>query len=115
MRTLTALILSVALACAAPFATASTAAGARTVEGGVNGLVCSFCVQGINKQLRKFPATQDVLVSLEHGLVAVQVAAGKSLGDEQIRKALVDAGYTVTSIQRTTTPLAELRVRLAKK
>ena len=34
---------------------------AATIEMNVNGLVCAFCAQGIEKQLRKFPATPEVL------------------------------------------------------
>ena len=35
---------------------ASASARAATIEMAVNGLVCAFCAQGIEKQLRKFPA-----------------------------------------------------------
>jgi periplasmic mercuric ion binding protein len=42
---------------------------AKTIEMTVNGLVCGFCAQGIEKTLRKNAATEDVVVSLEHRLV----------------------------------------------
>ena len=50
---------------------AAASAGAATIEMSVNGLVCAFCAQGIEKKLRKLPATADVVVSLERRLVAV--------------------------------------------
>jgi len=50
---------------------ASAVASADTIEMKVYGLVCAFCAQGIEKTLRKNPATEDVVVSLEHQLVAV--------------------------------------------
>ena len=50
---------------------------AETIEMTVNGLVCGFCAQGIEKRLRKFPATADVLVSLEQRLVAVGLPRGR--------------------------------------
>lgn len=37
----------------------------------VNGLVCGYCAQGIEKTLKGLSATEAVFVSLEHRLVAV--------------------------------------------
>jgi len=91
---------------------ASASAQAATIEMNVNGLVCAFCAQGIEKQLRKFAATADVIVSLEHKLVAVALKDGQDIPDTELRRALTNAGYTVKAIQRTETPLAELRERL---
>jgi len=87
-------------------------AGAATIEMNVNGLVCAFCAQGIEKQLRKFPATADVVVSLEHRLVAVGLKDGQDIPDADLRRALTNAGYSVKSIDRTETPIAELREHL---
>jgi len=42
---------------------APLAVRADTIEMHVNGLVCAFCAQGIEKKLRKFPATADVVLS----------------------------------------------------
>jgi len=90
----------------------SVSAEAATIEMNVNGLVCAFCAQGIEKQLRKFPATADVVVSLEHRLVAVALKEGQDISDAELRRALTNAGYTVTKIDRTETPIAELRERV---
>ena len=91
---------------------ASASAQAATIEMQVNGLVCAFCAQGIEKQLRKFPATADVIVNLEHKLVAVALKDGQDIPDTELRRALTNAGYSVKAIQRTETPIAELRERL---
>ena len=91
---------------------ASASARAATIEMNVNGLVCAFCAQGIEKQLRKFPATADVVVSLEQKLVAVSLKDGQDIADADLRRALTNAGYTVKAIERTQTPIAELRTRL---
>lgn len=90
----------------------SAVAHATTVEMTVNGLVCAFCAQGIEKKLKKFPATSEVLVSLEHRLVAVQLKDGQDIKDEELKKALTDAGYSVKSIARTETPIGDLRERV---
>lgn len=88
------------------------AAQATTIQMTVNGLVCAFCAQGIEKKLRKFPATSDVVVNLEHRLVAVGLKDGQDIPDEALRKALTDAGYTIKTIERTDTPIADVRSRL---
>jgi copper chaperone CopZ len=85
---------------------------AATIEMTVNGLVCAFCAQGIEKKLKKFPATAEVVVNLEHRLVAVALKGGQDITDADLRKALTDAGYTVKSISRSETPIAEVRERL---
>jgi copper chaperone CopZ len=77
---------------------------AATIEMTVNGLVCAFCAQGIEKKLKRYPATAEVVVNLEHHLVAVTLKAGQDISDAELRKALTDAGYTVKSITRTDTP-----------
>lgn len=86
--------------------------GAATIEMTVNGLVCAFCAQGIEKKLKKFPATSEVVVSLEHRLVAVALKDGQDIADGDLRKALTDAGYTVKSIERTDTPIEAVRASL---
>src|SRR3984893_8829883 len=91
---------------------ASASAQAATIEMNVNGLVCAFCAQGIEKQLRKFPATADVLVSLEQKLVAVALQDGAEIPATELRRALTNAGYPVRTIERTATPIAALRERL---
>jgi copper chaperone CopZ len=85
------------------------AALAGTIELTVNGLVCGFCAQGIEKTLRRNPATADVLVSLEHRLVAVATKDGMDIADTELREALTNAGYEVKAIARTDTPIDTLR------
>jgi len=87
---------------------------AATIEMHVNGLVCAFCAQGIEKKLRKFSATADVLVSLEQRLVAVALKDCQDIPDAELRKALTNAGYTVTTIERSDTPIDAIRSRLAQ-
>jgi len=85
---------------------------ADTIEMKVNGLVCGFCARGIEKTLRRNPATADVYVSLEDKLVAVALHEGQDIPDAELAKEIADAGYTVTDIQRTATPIADIRARL---
>lgn len=93
----------------------AASAPAATIELTVNGLVCGFCAQGIEKTLRKNAATDDVFVSLEHRLVAIATKPGSDIGDDTLRKALQDAGYDVKAIARTERPLATLREQTRSK
>lgn len=108
MKTIRLLILLAGVGLAAT-------AGARTIEMTVNGLVCAFCAQGIEKTLRRNPATADVVVSLEHRLVAVETRGEADIPDETLRTALRDAGYDVRSIARTERTMAEIREALREK
>jgi copper chaperone CopZ len=100
------LLLAVTLLAVAASSTAAT------IEMTVNGLVCAFCAQGIEKKLKKFPATAEVVVSLEHRLVAVSLKDGHDIPDADLRKALTDAGYTVKAILRSETSIADVRARI---
>ena len=89
-------------------------AHAATIEMKVYGLVCGFCAQGIEKTLRKNPATADVVVSLENKLVAVETREGQDIPDAELTKALTDSGYDVKAIARTQRSLADIRAELKK-
>ena len=99
---------------AALLLSASSVAMAKTVEMDVNGLVCGFCAQGIEKTLKGLPATEGVFVSLEHRLVAVKLKEGADIDDAALRKALKDSGYTVVAIHRTEHSLDEIRQRVKR-
>ncbi len=90
------------------------AAQAGTIEMKVYGLVCGFCAQGIEKTLRKNPATADVVVSLENKLVAIGTKDDQDISDAELTRALTDAGYDVKGIVRTQRSMAEIRVSLKK-
>lgn len=88
---------------------ASFIASAQTIEMKVNGLVCAFCAQGIEKTLRKQSQTEDVFVSLKDSLVAIALRKGSDIPDDTLRELLKEAGYTVVAIQRHETTLENLR------
>jgi copper chaperone CopZ len=88
---------------------------AATIELTVNGLVCGFCAQGIEKTLRKNAATSDVFVSLESRLVAIATKPNADIADEVLRMALKDAGYDVKAISRTERSLDSMRSEMSAK
>ena len=91
----------------------SSLVSAKTIEMDVNGLVCAFCAQGIQKTLKAFPATEAVYVSLENRIVAVQLKDGSDIDDATLRKAITDSGYTIVAIRRTDASLDDIRKRVA--
>jgi copper chaperone CopZ len=104
--------LIAALAALALTMTAARAAETpTTIEMQVDGLVCAFCAQGIEKKLRAQGATADVFVSLEHKLVAVALKPQQDISDDALKTLLTDAGYSLRGVKRTREPLADLRAR----
>lgn len=97
---------------AAAVITLSSGAMADTIELEVNGLVCAFCAQGIEKSLRQFPATEDVYVSLEHRLVAISLKDGQSIDDAPLKEAITEAGYTTVAVKRSDASLDAIRSRV---
>lgn len=91
----------------------ATVASAQTIVMNVDGLVCAFCAQGIDKRLRQLPATQDVYVSLEKKTVAIALKKDQDIGDETLRQNLTESGYTVRDIRRTSDSLETVRNRAA--
>ena len=87
----------------------SVAASAETIEIKVFGMVCGYCAQGVEKNLRAIAATQDVLVSIENKLVVVTTRNGEAIADGDLRKAITDAGYDVKGISRTQRSIEQLR------
>lgn len=81
----------------------SGAQGVR-VEVTVNGMVCSFCAQGIERNLRRLSLTQAVSVDLKQHRVTISVKPGAVVDDQQIRKAIRDSGFDVREI-RTINPV----------
>jgi copper chaperone CopZ len=82
---------------------------ATTIKITVDGMVCAFCAQGIERRLRAQAATADVYVSLKHKLVAVALRPGTDIADATLRAELKDAGYDVRAISRVDERLETLR------
>lgn len=106
MKTTSKIILAIAFLLMPFFAQA------KTIEMEVNGLVCAFCAQGIEKTMRTFPATEDVVVSLENKLVAISLKNGQDITDAQLKKAIADAGYTMVGIKRSDKTIGDIRSKV---
>ena len=78
----------------------------KTIKIGVEGMVCDFCAQSIDKVFSKQAGVEKVDVNLNNGRVTVKMADvfeddEVGISDETIIKLLQDAGYEVTAIIRS--------------
>ncbi|MGE0332459.1 MAG: heavy-metal-associated domain-containing protein [Ramlibacter sp.] len=97
------------IAAAALLAGATVVWAADTVKATVNGMVCAFCAQGIEKRLGKLPATQAVFVDLKKRVVAVEAKPGQKLDSKLITAEITDAGYDVTRIEAVTQTVEQIK------
>ncbi|TWO72993.1 heavy-metal-associated domain-containing protein [Caenimonas sedimenti] len=106
------IIVSLAIAMAA-----LPASAANSVKATVNGMVCAFCAQGIEKSIAKMDATKAVFVDLKSKVVLVEAKDGKTLDEKAIGAAIVDAGYDVVKMEPSTTSVDEMKAasKSAKK
>ncbi len=105
---------SLAAAAQAPAPGAATA-DAGTVKFAVNGMVCAFCAQGIEKRLTKLNETGPLYINLAQKVVAVQPKAGMQLDVAKVKAEIVEAGYEVTSTQAVPQTVAAIRAEMKSK
>jgi copper chaperone CopZ len=85
---------------AALAASLSGPAAAETIVVGVNGMVCAFCVNGIETTFKKQPQVDTVTVDLNTKTVSVVTKQGESLDDATVHHLITQAGYTPVTICR---------------
>ena len=65
----------------------------------VEGMVCAFCIQGIEIHLKKLSGIDQIKVNLEEGEVKLQVKPNQSPSSPDLCEAIKRAGYKVTWIE----------------
>ncbi len=88
---------------------------ATSVKASVNGMVCAFCAQGIEKRLSALPATKAVYVDLKQKVVAVEAKDGQTLDAKTITAEIADAGYDVTKLETVEQSVAEIKAATKAK
>jgi cation transport ATPase len=83
-----------------------------TIKAEVNGMVCAFCAQGIEKKMKAMPQASDVYVNLDKRLVAVQMKPGQTVSHDKIKAAIADSGYDVVNIETVPTSVKDLKAQL---
>ena len=88
---------------------AASSFAATSIKATVNGMVCAFCAQGIEKRLSKLPAAKTVFVDLKEKIVAVEAREGQTLDGQVIREEIKDAGYDVTKLETVEQSVADIK------
>ena len=95
--------------------TFSTAIAATSVQATVNGMVCAFCAQGIEKSLMKMPETKAVFVDLKKKIVAVEAKDGQTLDGKKISAEIKDAGYDVVKLETVALSVDDIKAATKSK
>ena len=70
----------------------------------VDGMVCSFCVQGVERTMRRIDAVADVALSLESKTISLWLKSGQDVEDEFLKKQIKASGFDATAVTRPTPP-----------
>lgn len=65
----------------------------------VNGLVCSFCAQGIEKKFKKDPRVEAIRVDIKAKKIFIKLKPDQIITNEEYESILNDAGYTLIGVQ----------------
>ncbi len=92
-----------------------TAYAMPSIKMQVNGLVCAFCAQGIEKKIKALPQTKAVFVSLKHKIVAVEVIDGTMIEQVTLDKLIKDSGYVLVKTEIVNQPIAHIKAEVMGK
>lgn len=110
-RLLRAAALASALSLTALAAQAQSAA-ASSLKMQVNGMVCAFCAQGIEKRLKALPETGELFIDLRNKVVAVQPRPGQTLDAQRVASEVREAGYDVVASETVAQTVAQIRAEV---
>lgn len=81
----------------------------------VNGMVCSFCAQGIEKSILKMDETKAVFVDLKNKVVVIEAKDGKALNEKLISQEIKDSGYDVVKMETISQTVAQFKTQVKDK
>lgn len=73
----------------------------QQMELAVDGLSCPFCSLGLEKKLKRVEGVAAVAIHMKQGLTDVRPKPGQQLNLAQIRRAVKEAGFTLSDIRLT--------------
>lgn len=96
--------------------TATHAAAERvmTVKASVDGMVCSFCAQGIVAHFKKHKAVSNVHVDLTRKLVILEEKKGSSISDKEITEFIKKSGFQPKKVERSAESFAKEKAEKPK-
>ena len=90
---------------------AALAQATQSLKLQVNGMVCSFCAQGIEKRLKALPEAGPVFIDLRNKVVAVEPRPGQTLNAERVAGEVREAGYEVVATEAVAQTVAQIRAQ----
>jgi copper chaperone CopZ len=76
--------------------THGAAAAAEGQTFGVTGMTCDHCIRHVTEELTALDGVEGVAIDLKPGAVSsVVVTASRTLGDDEVREAVEEAGYSL--------------------
>lgn len=115
MKTITTKLIAVSAYIYCATAIFCNAIAAESVKATVNGMVCSFCAQGIEKTLMKMPQTKAVFVDLKKKIVAVEAKEGQTLDGKKISAEIKEAGYDVVKLETVAMSVDDIKTAMKGK
>ena len=97
------------------FILSGAANATQSLKAQVNGMVCAFCAQGIEKKLRALNQTKDVYVNLKNKVVAVELKEGQALSPDAFTALIKDAGYDVVAVETVDKSAQQIKAEIVKK
>lgn len=86
-----------------------------TVKTTVDGMVCSFCAQGIVAHFKKHPAVSNVHVDLDRKLVLLEEKKGSSISDKEITEFIKKSGFEPKKVERVSDSFEKVKTTKEKK
>lgn len=91
------------------------AAPVRELQVRVNGVVCAFCMHGLEELVARQPAVEAMRADMDNSILVVTVRPGSSITHEQMRSWVYDSGYEVASILDSERTTPEVATALAER
>ena len=66
----------------------------------VDGLSCPFCAYGLEKNLKSLEGVSNLDIKVNDGIATFDVKSGVTITDDQFKKVVKDAGFTLRDIKR---------------
>ena len=81
------------------FAATAALADSRVYKLYVDGLACPFCAYGVEKHVGGLDNVKSVDILINEGIVAVNMAPGKTLDEANAKQAISDSGFTLRKFE----------------
>lgn len=93
-------LLSILMAASLGLALPTFAFAAETVQVKIDGMVCSFCAQGVEKKFKAMDAVAQVKVDMTAKTVTLSLKEGAALDEAKIRAVVTESGFAVKGLER---------------